>query len=163
MAFCSSSSRISRASHSDVSRCNRSSPSNGGFNSLERLDHERALFFSTPFSLGQRKMRLEVQDASATPCKGFVSGTAAGTTAYKDVPCVENRRWSHRGVTYVTLNIQGSCNNLCDTAPDPVEKTTEKRSSSDSSATQLAASGPSMMRYSRRSTPRAFSTGAVTR
>jgi hypothetical protein len=34
---------------------------------------------------------------------------------------VENRRWSHRGVTYVTLNIQGSCNNLCDTAPDPAE------------------------------------------
>jgi hypothetical protein len=24
-------------------------------------------------------------------------------------------------VTYVTLNIQGSCNNLCDTAPDPDE------------------------------------------
>jgi len=34
---------------------------------------------------------------------------------------VENRRWSYRGVTYVTLNIQGSCNNLCDTAPDPLE------------------------------------------
>jgi len=103
----------------DWTDCDR--PSNGGFNSLERLDHERALFFSTPFSLGQRKMRLEVQDASMTPCKGFVSGTVAGTTAYKDVPCVENRRWSHRGVTYVTLNIQGSCNNLCDTNPDPVE------------------------------------------
>ena len=25
------------------------------------------------------------------------------------------------GVTYATLNIQGSCNNLCDTAPDPAE------------------------------------------
>jgi hypothetical protein len=24
-------------------------------------------------------------------------------------------------VTYVTLNVQGSCNNLCDTAPDPAE------------------------------------------
>jgi hypothetical protein len=24
-------------------------------------------------------------------------------------------------VTYATLNVQGSCNNLCDTAPDPVE------------------------------------------
>src|SRR5262249_49674958 len=103
----------------DWTDCDR--PSNGGFNSLERLDHERALFFSTPFSLGQRKMRQEGQDASATRCKGFVSGTATGTTEYKDVPCVENRRWSHRGVTYVTLNIQGSCNNLCDTAPDPKE------------------------------------------
>ena len=26
-----------------------------------------------------------------------------------------------RGVTYATLNVQGSCNNLCDTAPDPAE------------------------------------------
>ena len=25
------------------------------------------------------------------------------------------------GVTYVTLNVHGSCNNLCDTAPDPTE------------------------------------------
>ena len=37
------------------------------------------------------------------------------------VHCVENRRWSVGGVTYVTLNVQGSCNNLCDTAPDPDE------------------------------------------
>jgi len=103
----------------DWTDCDR--PSNGGFNSLERLDHERQLFFSTPFSLGQRKLLQHVQDASATPCKGFVSGTAAGTTAYKDVPCVENRRWDLGGVTYVILNIQGSCNNLCDTSPDPVE------------------------------------------
>jgi hypothetical protein len=34
---------------------------------------------------------------------------------------VENRRWTWRGVTYATLNIQGSCNNLCDTNPDPDE------------------------------------------
>ena len=91
----------------DWTDCDRAS--NGGFNSLERLDHERKLFFSTPFSLGQKRMLQEVQ---TTPlCLG-----ASGP-----VPCVENRRWSHRGVTYVTLNIQGSCNNLCDTAPDPAE------------------------------------------
>jgi hypothetical protein len=36
-------------------------------------------------------------------------------------PYVENRRWTYKGVTYVTLNVQGSCNNLCDTAPDPDE------------------------------------------
>ena len=35
----------------DWTDCDR--PSNGGFNSLERLDHERQVFFSTPFSLGQ--------------------------------------------------------------------------------------------------------------
>src|SRR5438270_9212307 len=91
----------------DWTDCDR--PSNGGFSSLERLDHERALFFSTPFSLGQHKMRMEVQ---STPLCLGVSGP---------VPCVENRRWTRGGVTYATLNIQGSCNNLCDTNPDPAE------------------------------------------
>jgi hypothetical protein len=33
-------------------------------------------------------------------------------------PAVENRRWTLGGVTYATLNIQGSCNNLCDVAPE---------------------------------------------
>jgi len=37
------------------------------------------------------------------------------------VPCVENRRWHVGGVTYATLNVTGSCNNLCDTAPDATE------------------------------------------
>jgi hypothetical protein len=32
-----------------------------------------------------------------------------------------NRRWTVGGVTYATLNVQGSCNNLCDIAPDPAE------------------------------------------
>jgi hypothetical protein len=91
----------------DWTDCDRAS--NGGFSSLERLDHERALFFSTPFSLGQHRMRMEVQ---STPlCLGVGGPT----------PCVENRRWTLGGVTYATLNIQGSCNNLCDTAPDPLE------------------------------------------
>jgi len=35
----------------DWTDCDR--PANGGFNSLERLDHERQLFFSTPYSLGR--------------------------------------------------------------------------------------------------------------
>jgi hypothetical protein len=91
----------------DWTDCDRAS--NGGFNSLERLDHERQLFFSTPFSLGQHRIHMEVQ---STPlCLSFT-----GTT-----PCVENRRWNHGGVTFATLNIQGSCNNLCDTNPDPKE------------------------------------------
>jgi len=33
----------------------------------------------------------------------------------------ENRRWTYKGVTYATLNIQGSCNNLCDVFPDSNE------------------------------------------
>ncbi len=91
----------------DWTDCDR--PSNGGFNSLERLDRERALFFATPFSLGQHKMRQEVQ--TAVICLGL-NGL---------VPCLENRRWTVRGVTYATLNVQGSCNNLCDVAPDAAE------------------------------------------
>jgi len=91
----------------DWTDCDR--PSNGGFSSLERLDHERSVFFATPFSLGQHRMRLEVQ---STPLCLGVGGP---------VPCVENRRWTVHGVTYATLNVQGSCNNLCDTAPDPEE------------------------------------------
>ena len=91
----------------DWTDCDR--PANGGFNSLERLDHERALFFSTPFSFGRHRMRRQVQ--AAVLCRG-VQGL---------IPCVENRRWSVGGVTYATLNVSGSCNNLCDTAPDAAE------------------------------------------
>ena len=91
----------------DWTDCDRAS--NGGFNSRERLDRERQIFFSSPFSMGQRRLRQEVQTDAL--CLG-VNGMT---------PCVENRRWTVRGVTYVTLNIPGSCNNLCDTAPDPAE------------------------------------------
>jgi hypothetical protein len=38
-----------------------------------------------------------------------------------DVQCVENRRWTVGHVTYVTINIQGSCNNLCGDGADPDE------------------------------------------
>jgi hypothetical protein len=87
--------------------CDRAS--NGGYNSRERLDHERQVFFSTAFSMGRHPMRQEVQ----------TQPLCLGVSGY--VPCVENRRWTVRGVTYVTLNVPGSCNNLCDTAPDPAE------------------------------------------
>ena len=91
----------------DWTDCDR--PANGGYSSRERLDREREIFFSTPESMGQRPIRQEVQTAPL--CLG-VAGP---------VPCVENRRWTLGAVTYVTLNIPGSCNNLCDTAPDPEE------------------------------------------
>ena len=67
--------------------------------SSERLAFERKTFFDTPFSLGQHRLRQEVQSP----------------------PYVENRRWTLGGVTYATLNVQGSCNNLCDVNPDPAE------------------------------------------
>lgn len=92
----------------DWTDCDRAS--NGGFNSRERLDHERLLFFSTPFTLGQHHLHQEVQtDKLCLDHTGNLVG------------CVENRRWTIRGVTYASLNIQGSCNNLCDTNPDPAE------------------------------------------
>lgn len=91
----------------DWTDCDR--PSNGGYSSLERLDHERQVFFNTPFSLGQRTLALQVQTDAV--CLG-VSGL---------VPCLENRRWTFGRVTYATLNIPGSCNNLCDTTPDTAE------------------------------------------
>lgn len=91
----------------DWTDCDR--PSNGGYNSRERLDHERQVLFDTAFSMGQRPLRQEVQTQPL--CLGVVGF----------VPCVENRRWTVGRVTYVTLNVQGSCNNLCDTAPDPAE------------------------------------------
>jgi hypothetical protein len=89
----------------DWTDCDR----NAGVNSLERLDYERKVFFSTPFSLGQHPMRQEVQTDKL--CLG-VNGM---------VPCVENRRWTVGRVTYATLNIQGSCNNLCDVNPNADE------------------------------------------
>jgi hypothetical protein len=94
----------------DWTDCDR--PSNGGFNSRERLDHERQVFFSTRYSLGRHPLRQEVQ----TTAPFCLSATNAS------VPCVENRRWTVRHVTYATINVQGSCNNLCDTAPDPAEQ-----------------------------------------
>ena len=80
----------------DWTDCDR----NAGTNSLERLNFERKVLFSTPFSFGRHKLRLQVQAA----------------------PYVENRRWELGRVVYATLNVQGSCNNLCDVAPDPAEE-----------------------------------------
>jgi hypothetical protein len=91
----------------DWTDCDRAN--NGGFDSLERLDHERQVFFGKPFSLGRHPLRQAVQ--SSPSCLG-VSGPT---------PCVENRRWTVGRVTYATVNVQGSCNNLCDTAPNPTE------------------------------------------
>jgi len=91
----------------DWTDCDR--PNNGAFWSLERLDHERAVMFNEPYSFGQRRLPQDVQTAPL----------CLGTTGM--VGCVENRRWSYRGVVYVTLNVQGSCNNLCDTNPDALE------------------------------------------
>jgi hypothetical protein len=86
----------------DWTDCDRTS--NGAFDSRERLDHERQLFFSTDQSFGRHPMTQEVQ--TAPECLD---------AADQHVACVENRRWTYHDVTYATFNVQGSCNNLCDT------------------------------------------------
>jgi hypothetical protein len=97
----------------DWTDCDRTS--NGGFNSLERLQYERGFFFSTDRSLGQHTMQLEVQTAPL--CQGTTSLT--GQPRFM-TGCVENRRWTFHGVTYATLDVQGTCNNLCSSgAGDP--------------------------------------------
>lgn len=92
----------------DWTDCDRSS--NGGYQATERLDYERGLFFAKPTSLGQRRLLQEVQTEPL--CLNHLGAR---------VGCVENRRWVVGRVTYVTLNVQGSCNNLCDTNPDAAE------------------------------------------
>ncbi|HET8710690.1 MAG TPA: hypothetical protein VFM32_04900 [Spongiibacteraceae bacterium] len=59
---------------------------------IERLQHERELFFSTPYSLGQHKLLLTRQS-------GMYS------------QYVENARWRLGPVVYITLNMQGSNDN----------------------------------------------------
>ena len=51
-----------------------------------------------------------------------MSGPSTGPTVTKPTPCVENQRWTFKNVTYVTVNVQGSCNNLCDTFPNADEE-----------------------------------------
>jgi hypothetical protein len=117
----------------DWTDCDRQSLYPDDRNSLQELDYERVFFFNTPYTLGQNRFLQEVQ--STPTCKGFGSAnnnrgakgtlgvvlTATQTATYTDVPCVENRRWIVGTVMYATINIQGSCNNLCDDFPDPVE------------------------------------------
>jgi hypothetical protein len=92
----------------DWTDCDRAS--NGSFSSRDRLDYERKVFFSTDFSLGQRPIKQQVQrEKLCLDHNNQLTG------------CVENRRWIMKGVVYATLNVQGSCNNRCDTMPDDAE------------------------------------------
>ena len=77
--------------------CDR--PAAGGYDSEERLEHIRTELFDTPYSFGRRRVRAEVQAP----------------------PYVENRRWQTGPVTYATLHVVGSDDNLGDVAPDPAE------------------------------------------
>jgi len=95
----------------DWTDCDR--PNNGSFSSLERLSHERQVLFGTPNTLGKRTFPQEVQTRSCL-------GERPDHSRFSE-PCVENRRWTYGRVTYATLNIQGSCNNLCGDGFDVAE------------------------------------------
>jgi hypothetical protein len=73
----------------------RYGPGTGGFDPLERLDHERAVFYPTRQSLGRHTMTLRRE--SSQP----------GYEPYR-----ENVRWIAGAVMYVGLNVQGSNDNL---------------------------------------------------
>jgi hypothetical protein len=59
---------------------------------IERLQHERDLFFSTPYSLGQHKLLMTRQSGQYSQY-------------------VENARWQYGPVVYIAVNIQGSNDN----------------------------------------------------
>ena len=84
--------------------CRRAS--NGRDQPLERLQKIRQLFFATPFALGANPLPLLRQSAAD-----------AGDPVLRRY--VENAMWEHNGVVFLTLNIQGSNDNLgFDTASD---------------------------------------------
>lgn len=67
----------------------------GADDPLERLQHERELFFATPYSLGQHKLLLTHQSDEGGEYAQYV----------------ENVRWQYGPVVYIGLNIQGSNDN----------------------------------------------------
>jgi hypothetical protein len=70
--------------------CHRTN--NGGYDNLERLAHVRQVMFAKPESFGQAAMALEHQGQPGAPF-------------------VENTRFTHDSIVFVTLNIPGSNNN----------------------------------------------------
>ena len=95
----------------DWTDCDR--PLNGPFSSLERLTYERSVFFKTANTLGQRTFEMEVQSA-------LCLGERPDHSRFPE-PCAENRRWTYGRVTYATINVTGTCNNLCGDGADPQE------------------------------------------
>jgi len=81
----------------DWADCRR--PTNGGMNPLERLGKLREIFFSTNLSLGEKPIPLTRQSDA------FVGDPIF--SRYR-----ENAFWVFGGVVFVTLNIQGSNDNV---------------------------------------------------
>jgi hypothetical protein len=84
--------------------CHR--PSNGRYAPQERLGALRALFFPARRSLGMRPITLQSQ-ADLMP---------------EQAQFVENRRWMHAGVLFLTVHVVGSNNNMQAQVPGAMEE-----------------------------------------
>jgi hypothetical protein len=67
----------------------------GADDPIERLQHERALFTSTPYGLGQTKLRLTRESSEGGQYAQYS----------------ENVRWKYGPVVYIGMNVQGSNDN----------------------------------------------------
>jgi hypothetical protein len=76
----------------------------GAYDPLERLEKVRSLFFTDENSLGKRRMQLPSQASEARFSR-----------------YVENRRWSQGKLTFATLHLVGSNNNLQPELPSSSE------------------------------------------
>lgn len=105
----------------DWTDCDRGNKYGTPFNSLSRLNMLRqVLFDGNPYTHGRRRLRQEVQ---TDRCLGWAGSDASVLTPgpHANATCSENRRWRIRGVVFATFHAIGSCNNLCDSYPDPEE------------------------------------------
>lgn len=84
--------------------------SNGGYDPLERLQALRSTFYKPGWSLGKQPLAVLNQSSTMPVFAKFV----------------ENQRWSHHGVVFVTLHIVGSNNNFEVRDPRAVEEFFER-------------------------------------
>ncbi|MEY2890890.1 MAG: hypothetical protein RJA98_798 [Pseudomonadota bacterium] len=114
---------------------------NGGFDNLERLAVLRKTMFSQPGSFGQTSMATERQ---GRPGEAYV----------------ENQRFAHQGVVFVTLNIPGSNNNLVVSATDCSNKSARKPAQCDADNAEFLARDDANVRWLRESFAQARQQGA---
>jgi hypothetical protein len=79
------------------------------FDPIERLDRLRALFFATPESLGQRRLKVARQSEHPDQAR-----------------FVENLVWTQDGITFATLHMVGSNNNLLLDRPQAISEYRER-------------------------------------
>jgi hypothetical protein len=92
---------------------------NGGYDALERLDYIRKTMFSAPGSLGKQRMALQHQ---GKPGEKFV----------------ENTRFSHGKIVFVTVNVPGSNNNKILDEKDCTNKSARTAAQCESSNAEYA-------------------------